>query len=55
LRVKLNYLQEWTNQRKEITLWYNETLQNRIDLVLPYVHEKADHAYYLYVVRTYNI
>jgi dTDP-4-amino-4,6-dideoxygalactose transaminase len=54
LRVKLKYLQEWTNQRKEIAKWYNEFLQDRIDLVLPYVHENADHVYHLYVVRTPN-
>jgi dTDP-4-amino-4,6-dideoxygalactose transaminase len=54
LRVKLNYLQEWTNQRKEIAQWYNEALQHRNDLVLPYVHERADHVYHLYVVRTSN-
>ena len=54
LRVKLNYLHEWTNQRKEIAQWYNEALQNRNDLSLPYVHEKADHVYHLYVVRTSN-
>jgi dTDP-4-amino-4,6-dideoxygalactose transaminase len=54
LRVKLNYLQEWTNQRKEIAKWYNEALQNRNDLILPFVHEKADHVYHLYVVRTSN-
>jgi dTDP-4-amino-4,6-dideoxygalactose transaminase len=54
LRVKLNYLQEWTNQRKEIAKWYNEALQNRNDLILPYVHEKAEHVYHLYVVRTSN-
>jgi dTDP-4-amino-4,6-dideoxygalactose transaminase len=52
LRVKLNYLQEWTNQRKEIAQWYNEELKLRNDLVLPYVHENADHVYHLYVVRT---
>jgi dTDP-4-amino-4,6-dideoxygalactose transaminase len=52
LRVKLNYLQEWTNQRKEIAQWYNEALQHKNDLVLPYVHESADHVYHLYVVRT---
>jgi len=52
LRVKLNYLQEWTNQRKEIAQWYNEALQHRNDLVLPYLHENADHVYHLYVVRT---
>lgn len=54
LRVKLNYLLEWTNQRKEIAQWYNEALQHRNDLVLPYVHENADHVYHLYVVRTSN-
>ena len=54
LRVKLNYLQEWTNQRKEIAQWYNKELQLRNDLVLPYVHENADHVYHLYVVRTPN-
>jgi dTDP-4-amino-4,6-dideoxygalactose transaminase len=54
LRVKLNYLQEWTNQRKEIAQWYNEELKLRNDLVLPYVHENADHVYHLYVVRTSN-
>ena len=54
LRVKLNYLQEWTNQRKEIAQWYNEALQHRNDLVLPFVHENADHVYHLYVVRTSN-
>ena len=52
LRMKLKYLQEWTNQRKEIAQWYNEALQHRNDLVLPYVHESADHVYHLYVVRT---
>lgn len=54
LRVKLNYLQEWTNQRKEIAQWYNDDLELRNDLVLPYVHENADHVYHLYVVRTSN-
>ncbi len=54
LRVKLDYLREWTNQRKEIAQWYNEELQLRKDLVLPYVHEYADHVYHLYVVRTSN-
>ena len=54
LRVKLNYLQEWTNQRKDIAQWYNEGLKLRNDLVLPYVHENADHVYHLYVVRTSN-
>jgi dTDP-4-amino-4,6-dideoxygalactose transaminase len=54
LRVKLNYLEEWTNQRKEIAQFYNEALQLRKDLILPYVQENSDHVYHLYVVRTSN-
>jgi dTDP-4-amino-4,6-dideoxygalactose transaminase len=54
LRVKLNYLKEWINQRKEIAKWYNEALQLRNDLVMPCVHENADHVYHLYVVRISN-
>jgi dTDP-4-amino-4,6-dideoxygalactose transaminase len=54
LRVKLNYLHEWTKQRKDIAKWYNEALQNINDLILPFVHENADHVYHLYVVRTSN-
>jgi dTDP-4-amino-4,6-dideoxygalactose transaminase len=48
----LNYLHEWTKQRKDIAKWYNEALQNRNELILPFVHENADHVYHLYVVRT---
>ena len=51
LRVKLKYIQEWTNQRKEIAKWYNEALQDRQELVLPFVQENADHVYHLYVIR----
>ena len=54
LRVKLNYLEEWTNLRKEIAKWYNEALQDRQELVLPYVQESADHVYHLYVIRSSN-
>lgn len=52
LRVKLNYIQEWTIQRKEIAKWYYEALQDKQDLVLPYVQKYADHVYHLYVIRT---
>lgn len=52
LRVKLNYLEEWTKKRKEIAKWYDELLCEIKDLILPFTHEKADHVYHLYVVRT---
>ena len=51
LRVKLNYLEEWTNQRKEIASWYNTNLINK-NWILPVVHKNADHVYHLYVIRT---
>ena len=52
LRVKLNYLQEWTLQRQTIAAQYNELLKNIGDLVLPAVAPEATHVYHLYVVRT---
>jgi dTDP-4-amino-4,6-dideoxygalactose transaminase len=53
LRVKLNYLEKWTRQRKEIASWYNESLQ-KTGWILPKVHPNADHVYHLYVIRTEN-
>lgn len=51
LRVKLNYLEDWTNQRKEIASWYNTYLSNK-NWILPEVHQNAEHVYHLYVIRT---
>jgi dTDP-4-amino-4,6-dideoxygalactose transaminase len=53
LRVKLNYLKDWTEQRKEIASWYNEALSNS-DTILPEVHQNSDHVYHLYVIRIGN-
>jgi dTDP-4-amino-4,6-dideoxygalactose transaminase len=53
LSVKLKYLTDWTNKRKEIANWYNTYLADK-GFVLPEVHKKADHVYHLYVVRTNN-
>jgi dTDP-4-amino-4,6-dideoxygalactose transaminase len=53
LRVKLKYLQDWTQQRKEIAAWYNEVLKDK-NWILPKVHPDADHVYHLYVIRTSN-
>jgi dTDP-4-amino-4,6-dideoxygalactose transaminase len=53
LSVKLKFLTDWTNQRKEISRWYNNNLADK-GFVLPEVHKKADHVYHLYVVRTKN-
>jgi dTDP-4-amino-4,6-dideoxygalactose transaminase len=51
LRVKLNYLHEWTQQRKEVAKWYNTNLNNK-NWILPEVDKNADHVYHLYVIRT---
>lgn len=51
LSVKLQYLEEWTQERKQIAAQYNESLKTS-GLVLPHCAEHADHVYHLYVVRT---
>ena len=51
LRVKINYLQEWTNQRRAIAKCYNDVLSNT-NWVLPKLHPEAEHVYHLYVIRT---
>ncbi len=52
LSVKLKYLNEWTNQRKEIAKQYYEALKNIGDIVLPTVNTNATHVYHLYVIKT---
>jgi dTDP-4-amino-4,6-dideoxygalactose transaminase len=54
LRVKLKYLRDWTNQRKEIARWYHEALQDIDGIVLPQSTEHATHVYHLYVIRTHR-
>ncbi len=52
LTLKLRYINEWTKQRQEIAVWYNEALKGIGDLVLPAVADGATHVYHLYVIRT---
>jgi dTDP-4-amino-4,6-dideoxygalactose transaminase len=54
LSVKLNYIQLWTAQRKEIASWYNELLKDVEGLILPKCHLHADHVFHLYIVRCNN-
>jgi dTDP-4-amino-4,6-dideoxygalactose transaminase len=51
LSVKLQYLNDWTQERKEIAETYNESLVVS-NLILPKLASNADHVYHLYVVRT---
>ena len=50
LRVKLRHLETWTEQRRQIAGWYDETLDR--DLVeCPKVRPGCRHVYHVYTVR----
>ena len=53
LRVKLKYLDEWSNRRRKIVDIYTKALRET-DLILPYVPDWADPVWHLYVVRSNN-
>ncbi|MCW3093149.1 MAG: Glutamine--scyllo-inositol transaminase [Ferruginibacter sp.] len=52
LSVKLKYLDQWTKERQQIACWYDETLKEYSQIILPKLAEKATHVYHLYVIRT---
>lgn len=54
LSVKLRYLKEWTNQRQQIAVWYDDALQGIDEIILPHTHIEATHCYHLYVIRATN-
>lgn len=51
LRVKLRYLDRWTQKRLDLASTYSSLLDNT-PLVLPTGPENGSHVYHLYVVRT---
>jgi dTDP-4-amino-4,6-dideoxygalactose transaminase len=51
LRVKLGYLDAENARRREIALWYNQSLAG-LPLTLPAVSKGATHVFHQYVVRT---
>ncbi len=51
LRVKLKYLDDWTDRRREIAAKYGERLAEG-GLVLPFVPNWADPVWHIYVVRS---
>jgi dTDP-4-amino-4,6-dideoxygalactose transaminase len=52
LRVKLQYLADWTTQRQQIAAWYAEYLAEVPGLRLPVVAAGASSVWHLYVVHT---
>ncbi len=51
LRVKLRYLDDWNERRRQIAEYYVEGLQNT-GLILPHVPAWAEPVWHLFVVRT---
>jgi dTDP-4-amino-4,6-dideoxygalactose transaminase len=52
LRVKLKYLNEWNDKRRNNAKKYNELLSNINRIITPYEADYAKHVYHLYVIRT---
>lgn len=52
LSVKLKYIDEWTQKRREIANLYSELLANVGDIVIPFVNERTKPVWHLYVIRT---
>ncbi len=52
LSVKLNYLKEWTQQRKQIARWYDQHLSDMDGIILPKTAVDASHVYHVYMIRT---
>jgi dTDP-4-amino-4,6-dideoxygalactose transaminase len=53
LRIKLKYLDQWTDMRIENAGKYDELLKD-IDIIIPFVRDNSKHVYHLYVVRVNN-
>jgi len=53
LRVKLKYLEEWTEMRVEKANMYDKFLTER-NILIPHVNSNARHVYHLYVIRVKN-
>ncbi|KYH30669.1 dTDP-3-amino-3,6-dideoxy-alpha-D-galactopyranose transaminase [Clostridium tepidiprofundi DSM 19306] len=51
LRVKLQYLDKWNNDRKRIAKIYLDSIKNN-NIVLPYVLDYSDSIWHVFIVRT---
>jgi len=54
LRVKLRYLDEWNDKRREHAKLYNDLLENVSGIETPTEKEFVKHVYHLYVIRCKN-
>ncbi len=51
LAVKLNFIEEQIQNRRQIARWYNETITNSV-IKLPECNNEEQHVWHLYVIRT---
>lgn len=54
LRVKLKYLSEWNDMRRQIAKSYTDRLKDIKGIILPYEADYARSVYHIYVVRVKN-
>jgi len=52
LGVKLKYLKQWTEKRREIAAKYKQAFSGISELIVPYESPKAYHVYHQFVLRT---
>ena len=50
LLTKMQYIETWTEKRRQVAAWYRESLADT-NLILPQEREEVRHVYHLYVVR----
>lgn len=51
LLSKMQHIEKWTEQRRQVAAWYREELKDA-GLLLPQAHADARHVYHLFVIRT---
>lgn len=52
LRVKLQYLKQWTDERVKLAHVYRSLLDGLPELFLPWVSPESTHVFHLFVIRT---
>lgn len=52
LNIKLKYIENWTEKRKEAAGYYDKYLAKIEEIETPKRKENADHVFHLYVIRT---
>lgn len=51
LLSKMQHIEKWTEQRRQVAAWYREEFKDA-GLLLPQAHEDSRHVYHLFVIRT---